>query len=40
VATHRSYGGHALVDQLRGMVAGLSAFAAFYAIPGGISTLE
>jgi hypothetical protein len=36
VATHRSYGPHALVDLLRGMVAGLIAFAAFCAIVGGL----
>jgi hypothetical protein len=36
VATHRSYGRHALVDLLRGMVVGLSAFAAFCAIVGGL----
>jgi hypothetical protein len=36
VATHRSYGRDALVDLLRGMVAGLGAFAAFCAIVGGL----
>jgi hypothetical protein len=36
VATHRSYGRHALADLLRGMVAGLGAFAAFCAIVGGL----
>lgn len=36
VFTHRSYGRHALVDLLRGMVAGLGAFAAFCVIVGGL----
>ena len=36
VFTHRSYGRPALVDLLRGMVAGLSAFAAFCVIVGGL----
>jgi hypothetical protein len=36
VATHRSYGRHALVELLRGMLAGLIAFAAFCAVVGGL----
>ena len=36
VFTHRSYGRDALVELLRGMVAGLVAFAAFCAIVGGL----
>lgn len=36
VFTHRSYGRHALVDLLRGMVVGLGAFVAFCVIVGGL----
>jgi hypothetical protein len=36
VATHRTYGRSALIELLRGMVAGLTAFAAFCAVVGGL----